>query len=519
MKNRLVNSVHILVDALRRRSLKPGLMAFMLFATGIGASHAASWTPVSSPTPLGSGTMLLLSNGKVMMQGNGGALWQLLSPNSAGSYIAGTFSLTAPMSTSRLYFASHILRDGRVWVLGGEYAGGHQQWANSGEVYDPLINIWSTIAPYPNQSGCPRIDGNGAVPPGCFGDVPTMLLNGDKILAGNLLDRSSRIYDIASNTWGAPIAKANSDSSDEETWVKLGNGRVITYDLFQSIGTGGAYAETFDPLTNTWLDISPSNGTASGTIPQLSSSFLGYEMGPAFRLQDGRLFQIGANQNTALYDPVANTWSAGPVNTGWGAYDAAGAVLPNGHVMFAASPTSTLFSTPTVLFDYNPATNTIAPVAGVPAALQNQLNQITCYLTRMLMLPTGQLLLTNGYNQLWVYTPDGPVNPAMRPVINQIINNGGGSFTLGGQQLNGQSAGSGYGDDAESDENYPIIRLTNTSTGTVYYTRSTNWSHTNVGPGPETVDFKVPAGVSSGRYSVIAVGAGIASFPVFTSIP
>jgi hypothetical protein len=423
------------------------------------------------------------------------------------------------MSTARLYFASHVLRDGRVWVLGGEYVNGNAVWTNTGEVYNPLTNTWSPIAPYPDQAGCPAIDKFGTIPPGCFGDVPTMLLNGDKILAGNLVNNTSRLYDIASNTWGAPINKVNSDSSDEETWAKLGNGRVITYDLFKSIATGGAYAETFDPTTNTWKDISPSSGTASGTIPQLSSAFLGYEMGAGFRLQDGRFFQIGANQNTALYDPVGNTWSAGPSNPGWGAYDAAAAVLPNGHVMFAAGPTSKLFSLPTVLFDYNPSTNTITPVPGVPAALQNQLNQIPCFVTRMLMLPTGQLLLADGFNQLWVYTPDGPVNPAMRPVVNQIINNGGGSFTLGGKQLNGQSAGSGYGDDAESDENYPIIRLTNTVTSTVYYTKTMNWSHTNVGPGPETVTFNTPAGIPTGRYSVVAVGAGIASFPVFTFIP
>nr|WP_276598271.1 kelch repeat-containing protein [Roseateles koreensis] len=424
------------------------------------------------------------------------------------------------MSTPRLYFASHVLRDGRVWVLGGEYSGGHNNWTNTGEIYDPVSNTWTAIAPYPNQAGCPRIDGNGASPAGCFGDDPSMLLNGDRILAGNLLNNTTRIYDIASDTWSAPISKVQADSSDEETWVKLSSGQVLTYDLFKSIATGGAYAEKFDPVTNTWLDISPSASTALGTIPQLSSRALGYEMGPTFRLQDGRIFQIGATQNTAFYDLVSNTWSAGPVNTGWGAYDAPGAILPNGHVIFAASPTSKLFSTPAVLFDFNPATNTIAPVTGLPAALQTQLNRVTSYELRMLMLPTGQLLLANDQvSQLWVYTPDGPINPAMRPVINQIINNGGGSFTLAGKQLNGQSAGSGYGDDAESDENYPIIRLTNTSTGVVYYTKSTHWSRTDVGPGPETVDFKTPAGMPSGRYSIVAVGAGIPSFAVFTAIP
>ena len=43
------------------------------------------------------------------------------------------------------------------------------------------------------------------------------------------------------------------------------------------------------------------------------------EMGPAFLLPDGRVFEIGANGNTALYSPPAlagnstGTWVPGPI--------------------------------------------------------------------------------------------------------------------------------------------------------------------------------------------------------------
>ena len=50
----------------------------------------------------------------------------------------------------------------------------------------------------------------------------------------------------------------------------------------------------------------------SGTIPWLSSPTLGFELGPSLRLHDGRIFQIGATQHTALYNPTTNTWVAGP---------------------------------------------------------------------------------------------------------------------------------------------------------------------------------------------------------------
>jgi len=76
----------------------------------------------------------------------------------------------------------------------------------------------------------------------------------------------------------------------------------------------------------------------------LSSPAVGYELGPLLRLQDGRLFAIGATQHTALYNPTTNTWADGPDISGtlngipspFGADDAPGAVLPNGHVIFAA---------------------------------------------------------------------------------------------------------------------------------------------------------------------------------------
>jgi hypothetical protein len=47
-------------------------------------------------------------------------------------------------------------------------------------------------------------------------------------------------------------------------------------------------------------------------VPVLSSSALGAEFGPIFRLQDARIFAIGANGHTALYMPSTNAWAAGP---------------------------------------------------------------------------------------------------------------------------------------------------------------------------------------------------------------
>jgi hypothetical protein len=133
----------------------------------------------------------------------------------------------------------------------------------------------------------------------------------------------------------------------------------------------------------------------------------------------------------------------------------------------------------------------------------------------MLVLPTGQVLFSDNGKRLWIYTPDGPVNPALRPVINQVAYNGAGNFTLVGKQLNGQSAGSAYGDDVQSDENYPIVRLINSS-GNVYYSRTINWSSVGVGvgSGSETVNFRLNSALTPGNYSLVVSGAGMSSYPI-----
>jgi hypothetical protein len=333
----------------------------------------------------------------------------------------------------------------------------------------------------------------------------------------------------------------------------------------------------------------------------LTSSALGFELGPTLRLLDGRIFQIGANQHTALYTEATNTWAAGPDITGtltnsqgtvsanFGADDAPAAVLPNGHVILAAdagpaavtttgnvtsgspvvtnipstaglqvgwtvtgrsgsttvisgsilsvdsatqvtvsrSATATVapanitfggtFSPPAQLFDFDPSANSISPLS--PAIPDASLNNRPSYVTRMLVLPTGQLLFSDSSSKLYVYTPDGQPNPAMRPVINNVAYGGSGVFTLTGKQLNGQNAGSTYGDDIQYDENYPIVRLTNAS-GHVFYCRTTNWSSTGVGTGtvPETVNFTLNPSVTAGNYTLVVSGAGIVSFPVFINI-
>ncbi|MGF6920143.1 hypothetical protein [Paraburkholderia sp. 40] len=475
--------------------------------------HAATWTKLTNAAPSGVGTMVLLTDGTVMVQGNPYDTWLRLSPSATGSYVDGTWSALAPMSKARLYFALNVLPSGKVWVLGGEYSGTplQQNITNTGELYDPLANTWAPVTDFPEQY---------------FGDDPSMLLPNGKILAGSIFTNQTYLYDIASNSWSFAGSKVYPDRSDEETWVKMVRGKVLTYDLFESVAQNGQYAETYDPTTHTWSSISPSDGSARGTIPALSSAAIGYELGPFLKIRgngvQGQIFGIGATGHTALYSPSTNTWAPGPDVFGslagksvlFGSDDAPGAVIPSGHVVFAADagPTSGLFSPPTQLFDYDPVANSITPLS--PSIPDSNLGSIAAFITRLLVLPNGQILFSDSSRQLWVYSPDGAPQRSWVPVFSNVKYSGAGVFTLHGVRMNGQSAGSSYGDDVESDENYPIVRLQDAA-GHVYYGRTTNWAKTGVGQGAneETVDFTLKTGMVPGNYSIIVSGAGISSTP------
>ena len=103
--------------------------------------------------------MIQSTDGSILAQAYDGQTWLKLTPDDKGSYINGTWTTLAPEPVARLYFASQIMPDGRLFVVGGEYTARPccPNWSNTGEIYDPLSNSWTRITPYPNQPGCPYI--------------------------------------------------------------------------------------------------------------------------------------------------------------------------------------------------------------------------------------------------------------------------------------------------------------------------------------------------------------------------
>jgi hypothetical protein len=438
---------------------------------------ASNWTAVTA-APGAVGTMMLLTDGTVIGQQAGVTnTWFKLTPNSSGSYSSGTWSTIATMNLQRLYFGSNVLQNGNVFVVGGEYSGasGTANWTNTGEIYNSATNTWSNITNFPNTQ---------------FGDDPTILLPNGNVLAGYLSGPQTYIYNITNNTWSQTGTKLNNDASDEETWVKLPDDSILSYNVFTNLGTTPGAAQRYIPSSGTWV--------ATGPVPvSLSSSAVGEELGPGAVLPNGKVLQLGGNSNSALYDPATNSWTTGPVIPGGRACDdAPGVLLPNGQFLFAAD--TPLFHSPTHVFDYDYVSNTITDVTpttanGDPADLVNQLAGLPSFTGRFLMLPNGQALYTAGGNaNLYVYTPTGSVTASSVPTITSFTSNGGNSYTLNGTQLSGASQGASYGDDCEMDTNYPIVSLVNGST--VTYGRTTNWNKTGIGltNGATTTNFTLP---------------------------
>jgi hypothetical protein len=447
----------------------------------------SGWTPLVRTAPISIGPMILLSDGTVMAQQDGVTKnWYRLTPDSFGSYINGTWSQLSSMSLERQFYPSNVLSSGNVFVEGGEYSGpsGEKNLTNKGEIYNPVSNTWSAVGTFPQAS---------------FGDDPTELLPDGRVLAGYIFGPQTYIYNQSTNAWSSAATKLRGDRSDEETWVTLPDHSILSYDIFASTDQQVFHAQRYVPAQNQWVDASNLDPT---NPPGMLSNNKYYELGGAVLLQDNRVFVLGDTGRTAFYNPATDKWSAGPnVPYGDTAGDEPATEMPNGDVLFTTNGSTTRHA-----FVFHPSSNTYTDVT--PS--NYNVNQTYPF---MLMLPEGQVLVSNTTNQLAVYTPDSPSGLG-RPGVLSIAGTGT-TLNLTGTRLNGISEGASFGDDAEMSTNYPLVRFYYSVGFFDYaaYARTFNWSSTGVSQdfAPETTQFTMPSFLPRGIYLVDVVANGIAS--------
>jgi Bacterial Ig-like domain (group 3) len=472
------------------------------------------------------GNPLLLTDGTVIVS-DGGFLgnWYKLTPDITGSYVNGTWTqiATMPVINGVQYApddnASAVLPDGRVIVMGGEYNNNLPVDTNLGAIYDPVANTWTPVSA-PAGSAWSNI-----------GDAMSTVLADGTFLLGSCcsVPPVDALLDATNLTWtstGAPIGGAEGQS--EQGYTLLPNGNVLTVDIFQS-GVGYNSAEQYDAASGIW-------SSANNTGTRLYDICDSYEIGPAPLRPDGTVVQFGGYacgfdntypsatpDPTGIYDSTTGTWSAGPdVPVVDGLFlslaDAPAAVLPNGNILFAASPYAGFAKEPpTHFFEFTTA-NAINQVADAPDGVSEFGVSIEF---NFLVLPNGQILVNFGATPQLFYTPTGSADPSWAPVISTSPSNvyPGTTYTISGTQLNGLTQGAYYGDDFQMATNYPIVQITNAATGHIFYGRTFNFSNESIAPGnSSSTNFTVPANIELGPSSLVVIANGIPSAAVSIGI-
>lgn len=486
----------------------------------LGSSGTPSpWTPLIHQPGFNPGTMLLESDGTVLVHfeppAGGTPDWYRLTPDKRGSYVNGSWSKLPPMpgGYNPLYFASAILPDGRMIVEGGEYLGSNPVWTNRGAIYDPVTNTWRTVAP-PRAWTNIGDSQSEVLPDGTFmlSQACTRCTSPD-----GALSRSQAILNPSTMTW-SPTGANKADPNDEEGWNLEPSDQVLTIDTWTPRNT-----ELYTRSSGAW-------DSAGDTATQVVNN-PNVEIGPQVVMPGGDTFVVGAGTapppapgsnscdvtskaNTTVYRFQSGKWIAGPQiptfnGNQFDSADGPASILPNGDVLFDVS--KCVFETPTHFFVYKRATNTLTQVPDTPNAPND-----STFFTRMLVLPTGQVLFNDGSHQMEVYGGGGTSPATWQPTIAQSPTTvaRGGTYNLTGQQLAGLSQGAAYGDDVQDNTNFPLVRITNNATGDVSYARTSNWSSVSITPGIwGSTKFTVPTNTKLGPSTVVVVANGIASAP------
>jgi hypothetical protein len=225
------------------------------------------------------------------------------------------------------------------------------------------------------------------------------------------------------------------------------------------------------------------------------------ETGASVLRPDGTVFATGSapdgesHGHTAIYNPKTNTWTPGPdFPSGDDAFDTASTILPSGNVLVTGSSGG--------LYEFDGTS--LTRQSGSGGSLTN--------------LPTGEVLL----NGSAVYQPTGTYKASWAPTISDFPASvtRGQTYKISGTQFNGLSQGSSFGDEFDSHSNYPLLRITNNSSGHVFYARTHDHSTMAVQTGKKTVstNFDVPSGMETGASKLEVVANGIPSKPVSVTV-
>lgn len=476
------------------------LLALACCSTAIAQEPftAGTWTRVTpGNTPIAGGHPMLLTDGSVLILNNtcnATGNWYRLIPDNAGNYVTGSWSPagTLPSGYNPLYFASQVLPNGWVGVIGGEYNACSSVWTTLGAAYNPATNKW---VPAPAPAGWTSV-----------GDAQSVILPNGQLMIANCCTTQQAILTKTSPVTWTPTGTGKLDWNDEEGWTLLPGGKILTVDAYVNLSCCAMGYQIYDASTGAWT--TPSNNTVVNLVDPGSR-----ELGPGPLLPNGTVFYTGATTSNAIYTVATGTWAAGPsFGSGLDIADGPAAVLPDGNALFDTSPG--VFGIGSKFFEWDgSALHTVPAPPNAPSD--------SSYYGNFVVLPNGQILFTDFSSDIEVYTPAGSPCAGCAPTISSVattLTHGSKNNAIKGTQFNGMTQGSYYGDDSQAATNFPLVRITD-SAGHVVYCRTHSWlGGVQTGSTPRTAQFDIPSTIALGAGSLQVVVNGIPSSAVSVTI-
>ncbi|HEY3638757.1 MAG TPA: hypothetical protein VGK90_11450, partial [Rhizomicrobium sp.] len=350
-----------------------------------------------------------------------------------------------------------------------------------------------------------------------IGDADSVVLPNGTYMLAECCNSNEALASISgtSVTWKA---QSGYGSNSEQGWTPLPGGNLLTVDVW-NIGSNYDDYEIYDTATGTW--------SLAGQTPDLLTNG-SKELGPApltpLYGKQGTIIQFSGNPTSGvsdIYDVASGTWKSGPVMQYQGmVYDCAdspAATLPDGNVLIQASPG--VYEAPSHFWEFSISKKGVVTATQVndPTEAPND----PSYFGNLLVLPTGQVLWDDSQDsdrEVSLYTPKGKPKKAWLPVVSSVsatLKIGSKANAISGTNFNGWDLGGAYGDDAQGATNFPLVRITNTSSGDVCFGRSYGFSTMGVWTsGTSNAQFDIPKSCEKGAGSLQVIVNGIASVAV-----
>jgi hypothetical protein len=452
--------------------------------------------------PGGAIVAMLMTDGTVMTQASNAKDWYKLTPDNKGSYINGTWTKVASFPSNYAPYANaeSVLADGRLIFAGGEYNNFNFSFFNHSMIYDPRADKWTDITP--DKHLLPFI-----------GDSPSNVLPDGRFVVGEKFKKSVFAFDPKTDTWSELPSTKKNDFNAEEGWVLLKDGSILTFDV-----KAHPQSERYVPSTGVWEDAGstvvdlrgPQNccGRCIEYGPKNKCYDPPGEVGGSVLRPDGTVFAAGSLPDgesvahTSIYTPPSKGdkkghWTPGPdFPNGDDSFDSPVTLLTNGNVLVEGSSGG--------LYEFDGTHLVNQGVNGGGGLLLN--------------LPSGEVFI-GGFA---VYQPGGTFNQAWAPTISNAPSTvtRGQTYPVSGTQFNGVTQGASLGDEFDAHTNYPLVRITNNSSGHVFYARTHDHSTMGVQTGntPVSTNFDVPSGMETGASKLVVVANGIPSTAVNVTV-